>query len=109
MDLPLKLDSVDGESSIPAANPIKNTTSIVNSEYPNNNVLTTKPNGFDQMHSQKFIETTKPSTLDDERINNVSSLILDDEEEGLPVQVLYSYDPLEDDELKLIKGKYKIF
>ena len=123
--------SVNGEISTSTAiitttkpmKPLSKPIVINNGEASSNgNVLTTKPNGFNNNessypHPQRIIQstTTKKTIngLEDgggaELMRNESSVVFDDVEEeqekGLPVQVLYSYDPLEDDELKLIKGE----
>lgn len=61
------------------------------------NVLKTKPNGFDE----------KVKTALTDEYDNRHALMDDqhkEEEKGVPVQVLYSYEPFENDELTLIKG-----
>lgn len=78
-------------------NAIKQLPKPLNKNNENNamtNILKTKPNGFDEKLNNALAEEYDKRHLEEH----------EEHEKGIPVQVLYSYEPLEDDELTLIKG-----
>lgn len=64
------------------------------SSFIKTNILKTKPNGFDEKLKNALEEEYDNRHLEEH----------EEDEKGISVQVLYSYEPLEDDELTLVKG-----